>query len=204
MDELERPGQVFRQPVGVVLAGGQSRRMGGQDKPTMALGGQPLFERVAERLSPQVETMAVNANGETERFGTAFPVFPDVLPDQPGPLAGVHAALKWADAQGAAHVVTVPADTPFIPADLVERLIKPAAFYGHGIVIAADDNGVHPLIGIWSTMLDHRLAQSIAQGTRRVRDFIATSNSSIVHFQGNPFYNINTPDDLKTAEAILG
>lgn len=204
MDELERTGQMFRTPVGVVLAGGKSRRMEGQDKPTLVLSGQPLFERVADRLKPQVEKLAINANGEAERFGTTYPVIPDTVPGQPGPLAGVLAALKWADAQGAAHVVTVPADTPFIPPDLTERLIKPAAYYGCGVVISHDENGSHPLVAIWSTMLDHRLEQAIAAGTRRVSDFVKTCNSSIVHFQGNPFYNINTPDELKTAETILG
>ena len=110
-------------PHGVILAGGLATRMGGGDKALREVAGQRLFDRVIDRLRPQVAGMAINANGEPDRFAEfALPVVPDDVADFPGPLAGVLAGMEWAASEGASHILTVAADTPFFPADLVARL----------------------------------------------------------------------------------
>ncbi|MGB0439227.1 MAG: molybdenum cofactor guanylyltransferase, partial [Paracoccaceae bacterium] len=110
-------------PFGVVLAGGLARRMGGGDKALRTIAGRPLMSRVIERLSPQVDRIALNANGDPARFATlGLPVIADSITDYPGPLAGVLAGMDWAAGAGATHIVTVAADTPFFPTDLCKRL----------------------------------------------------------------------------------
>src|SRR5699024_2494550 len=109
----------------VILAGGRSTRMGGKQKALLTLRGQPMIEHVLARLSPQVRRLAVSANNDLAAFAKlGFPVLLDPLPGYPGPLAGLLAALHWAATEDRkiTHVVTVPADTPFVPLDLVERL----------------------------------------------------------------------------------
>ena len=108
--------------LGVILAGGQARRMGGGDKGLLLLGGVSLLDRVAKRLGRQVEAMCLNANGDPARFETfGLPVVADPVAGFAGPLAGVLAGMRWAAPQGASHVVSVAADTPFFPRDLVAR-----------------------------------------------------------------------------------
>ena len=109
-------------PVGVILAGGQATRMGGGDKGRLMLGQHSLLDHVIDRLRPQVSSIILNANGAQGRFSDLnLPVIADSLPDYAGPLAGVLAGLDWAYAQGSDHVVSVAADTPFFPKELVER-----------------------------------------------------------------------------------
>ncbi|MEO0917488.1 MAG: molybdenum cofactor guanylyltransferase, partial [Pseudomonadota bacterium] len=132
-------------PLGVILAGGQARRMGGGDKGLLQIGDRTLLDLAIERLSPQVDGLALNANGAPERFAAfELPVLPDPLPDYPGPLAGVLAGLEWADAHGATHIVTAAADTPFFPADLVPRLTLAAETEGKPIALSRTENGRHP------------------------------------------------------------
>lgn len=205
---------------GVILAGGQARRMGGGDKCLLRLAdGRTLLERIIARLAPQVTHMALNANGDPARFAACgLPVLPDNGPDGPtdaGPLAGVLAGMEWAAAQGCDRVVTVAGDTPFFPRDLVARLVagqaaglaaeQARAPGAHRVAIAATDRA-HPVFALWDVRLAPVLAQALAEGTRRVMDFAAAQGAARIVFAhgdaADPFFNINTPDDLEQANRI--
>lgn len=194
-------------PAGVILAGGRSTRMGGADKSLAMLAGRPLVERIADRLRPQVVDLAINANGDPARFAKlAAGILPDTLPAWPGPLAGILAGLQWATGR-AARLVTVPADTPFIPADLARRLAEASP---DGLALAASGGRIHPVAGLWPVGLRDDLATFLAGGNRKVTDFTDAHNPAVVHFDLvpltngrpiDPFFNINTPADLAEAEA---
>ena len=152
--------------LGVILAGGLARRMGGGDKSLNALGTETVLDRVISRLRPQVEAIALNANGDPARFDRFdLPVLPDSEPEYPGPLAGVLAGMDWAAAQGVDHIVSVAADTPFFPSDLVQKLRQE----GDGIVLAAVDDPVRgllrqPTFGQWPVALGMIFAPICARG----------------------------------------
>ncbi len=189
---------------GVVLAGGLSRRMGGDDKALADLCGRPMIEHVVTRLRPQVSALAVNANGDATRFAAlGLPVLPDPVAGFVGPLAGLLAGLQWARRSAMSHLVTVPADTPFVPADLVARLgegIKKAE-----IAVAASRDGTdHPTVALWSVALADDLVAWLEQGKdRAVRAWIGARRAVTVAFPGDgaddPFFNVNTPADLARA-----
>ncbi|MEL7345225.1 MAG: molybdenum cofactor guanylyltransferase MobA [Pseudomonadota bacterium] len=187
----------------VILAGGKARRMGGGDKGLLPLGDETILAHVVARLSPQAEPVALNANGDPARFDAlGLPVLRDPVPDHPGPLAGVLAGLLWARAAGADHVITVAADTPFFPRDLVDVMARTDA----PIVLAETPDGRHPTFGLWSTHLVAPLTEALAQGTRRVVAFTDAHGAASAAFTDqpfNPFFNVNTPDDLSMAEDIL-
>lgn len=196
--------------VAVILAGGQSRRMGGGDKGLLPLGAGTVISAVIDRITPQVGAVAINANGDPARFRNfGLPVLPDSLPGYPGPLVGILAALDWALGKNAGWVVTTPSDTPFVPCDLVTRLLAEAE--GRGIVIAATGPQIHPTCGLWSVGLRDDLAATLGRGERKVRDFtdrhhaaIATFDAGPLNFgQPDPFFNINTPADLAQAQGWL-
>ncbi len=197
----------MKQPFGVILAGGQARRMGGGDKALLQLGGQTLLAHVAERLEPQVARLALNANGDPARFGPLdFDIVPDSVSGQSGPLAGVLAGLDWAAALGADHVVTVAADTPFFPCDLVPRLLLAAETEGQPIALARSPEGIHPTFGLWPVALREALRQALADGTRKLRAWAAEQGAAFADFPAqtpDAFFNINTPDDLAAARAHL-
>lgn len=197
-------------PLGVILAGGQATRMGGGDKGLRQVAGQPLLDHVLERLRPQVDRIALNANGDPARFATYdLPVLPDSLPDWPGPLAGVLAGMDWAAAQGADAVVSVAADTPFFPRDLVAQL--QAAAGTSGLALAATREGGklwrHPTFGLWPVALRDDLREALKGGLRKVVLWTDQHGAGTVEFATepfDPFFNINTPDDIATAEQIAG
>ncbi len=193
-------------PLGVILAGGLSSRMGGGDKGLMPLGQGTVLSAVIDRIMPQVAGLAINANGDPARFaGFGLPVLPDPLPGFPGPLAGVLAALDWALVQGAGAVVTVASDTPFLPCDLVPRLLW-GAEGGAPVVIAATGDRLHTTCAVWSVTLRDDLAATLARGGRKVRDFTDRHGAAVVRFAPgppDPFFNINTPPDLAIAEGWL-
>ena len=191
--------------VGVILAGGRARRMGGGDKALAELAGRPLAAHVAERLSDHVAALALNANGDPARFAAlGLPVLPDPLPGRPGPLAGVLAALDWAAGQGAEAAVTAPADTPFLPPDLVPRL-RDASGEGARPALAAGPAGaLHPLCALWPVRLAPALRAALDHGAAKVRDFAADQGAATVAFASEaPFFNVNTPEDLAAARAEL-
>lgn len=200
-------------PPGVILAGGTALRMGGGDKALLALGGRTLLARVIARLRPQVGALAVNANGDPARFADAgLPVIPDAAaePTSQGPLAGVLAGLDWAAKIGAATIVTAAADTPFLPADLVLRLQAVAAETGAPIVLAATPEGAdlraHPTFGLWPVALREDLRLALRLGERRMNAWAGGHGAARAAFPAagvDPFFNINTPQDLAAAERLL-
>ncbi|MBD2745165.1 molybdenum cofactor guanylyltransferase MobA [Microvirga sp. BT688] len=197
--------------LGVILAGGLSRRMGGDDKALLPLAGRPLVEHVAERLVPQCESVILNANGDPSRFkGLPFAVVPDSVPDHPGPLAGILTALEWSavNRPNIAWVVSVAADTPFIPRDLVLRLHEACNETGKPIACGASGSQVHFAVGLWPVPLRHDLRQAlVSQGTRSIRDWLRRHGHAEASWPvepADPFFNINTPEDLRHAEILAG
>jgi molybdopterin-guanine dinucleotide biosynthesis protein A len=178
--------------------------MSGQDKALIRLGDRPLAMHVADRLRAHVRALVLNANGDPARFaGLGLPVLPDPLPDRPGPLAGVLAALDWAADEGAAAAVTAPADTPFLPYDLVPRL-EAAAGGAARPALAATPGGLHPLCAIWPVALRGALSEALDRGEAKVRDWAAAQGAEIVMFEDKEaFFNVNTPEDLATARARM-
>lgn len=190
-------------PLGVLLAGGLARRMGGGDKGLAWLGGEPLLAHVIRRIGPQVASLALNANGDPVRFaGFGLPVLADTVPGHPGPLAGVLAGMIWAKAQGAGQVLTVPTDAPFLPRDLVERLAAAAA----PVAVATSGDWTHPTVSLWSVELAAALESALRAGTRKVMDFQAAHGAVAVDWPMqpyDPFFNVNTPADVAAAETML-
>jgi molybdopterin-guanine dinucleotide biosynthesis protein A len=198
--------------IGVVLAGGQSTRMGGGDKCLKSLRGKPLLAHLLARLAPQVSGVVINANGDPSRFQAfSLPVIADSSAGFQGPLAGIEAGLAWAAANSpeAAWVVTVPGDTPFIPEDLVARLAE--AVREAPMAVASSDAGLHPVVGLWPVTMAGALAKALAAGERKATNWVTARGAAKVFFdaieigdaQADPFFNINRPDDLKTAETLL-
>lgn len=202
----------MKQPVGVILAGGLASRMGGGDKALLDLGGRPLLAHVVERLQPQVAALALNANGDPARFeGFYLPLLADSVSGHPGPLAGVLAGLDWAAGQGAESLVTAAADTPFLPCDLVPRLLLAGEGMAHPLVLAATrraDGGtdLRPTFGLWPVALREVLRSALGRGVRKVRAWAEEQGARRAVFAtagGDPFFNVNTLDDLARARAIL-
>lgn len=193
--------------VGVILAGGRGSRMGGIDKALVPLGGEPMIAQAIRRLAPQVAAVAINAGGDAARFSAfGLPVLPDPVADQPGPLAGILAAMRWAAAQGASHVVTAATDTPFLPGDLVARLAEAAASARAPIALAESGGRLHPTFGLWPATLADDLALALAAGTRKVAAWALGEGAARVPFAAeprDPFFNVNTPADLAVAERLL-
>ena len=197
---------------GVVLAGGLARRMGGGDKAAGLIAGQSMFDRVKSRLAPQVSSMVLNANGDVGRFADLrLPVVPDSITDYPGPLAGVLAGMDWAAANGASHILSVAADTPFFPTDLGARLVA-AVSEGTPIALAATPDpkrgmSRHPTFGLWPVALADDLRAALNDGIRKVVLWTDRHGAATVPFPVDPFdpfFNVNTPDDMAVAEALAG
>jgi len=190
---------------GIILAGGLSRRMGGQEKSLMTLGGRPAISLLIDRLSPQVGTLAINANGDPERFADeGLPVIADSVEGHVGPLAGVLAGMEWAGQQGVSHVISGASDTPFIPTDLVARLSENA---GSGIAMARSGGRVHPVFGLWPVDLADDLRRFLVdEDKRKILEFAKRYDLTEVEFDmdADPFFNINTPEDLEIARKRLG
>ena len=193
---------------GVVLAGGLSRRMNGIDKSLLELRGKTMLAHVIERLDAQVSSLVINANGDPARFADfGYDVLPDMIEGHAGPLAGIHAGLTWgSELDGITHIVTAAADTPFLPLDLVSRLSGHLINQDNETVIFASTQGrLHPVFGLWPVHLGPSL-ESFLQETenRRVVAFAKQHNLVEASFgKGtdtiDPFFNINTPEDLETA-----
>ena len=209
------------QPLGVILAGGLATRMGGGDKGLLSLGGESLLSRVIDRLSPQVAGLALNANGDAARFaGLGLPVVADTIEGFAGPLAGVLAGLDWAAEQGAEAIVTVAADTPFFPHDLVARLVAASDGQSHPLVLATTPKSGdevlksggkgrvnrHPTFGLWPVTLRDDLRAALTGGLRKVVLWTDQHGGREALFEAepfDPFFNVNTPDDLARAEGLL-
>lgn len=202
----------MKQPLGVILAGGQARRMGGGDKGRLMLGGQSLLEHVRARLEPQVAGLALNANGDGARFDDlGLRVLRDSVDGFVGPLAGVLAGLDWAAEQGADLIVTAAADTPFFPCDLVPTFLQAGEGMAHPLVLAATPDPMrarnrHPTFGLWPVALRDDLRCALEGGLRKVVQWSDQHGGREAMF-GNepfdPFFNVNTPEDLARAEELL-
>ena len=195
----------MKQPLGVILAGGQATRMGGGDKGLLPLGDTTIIGHVIARLEPQVAGLALNANGDATRFAhLGLPVIADTIGGYAGPLSGVLAGLDWAATQGADHIVTAAADTPFFPCDLVPQLLHAAETAGSQIALAATADGRHPTFGLWPVALRDDLRTALQDGLRKVVLWTDRHGGATARFSDDAaFFNVNTPDDLKSAEAML-
>lgn len=177
--------------------------MGGVDKALVPLTGRPLVSHVLDRLEPQVERVLISANGDPSRFAwLGCPVVADAAPQ--GPLSGVLAALTTAAGMGATHVVSTPVDTPFLPVDLVPQLLLAAEGSPEGLAIASDDTGDHPATALWPVGLAPALSAFLAEGDAKVTRFTAAHHATRAPFPDpRAFLNLNTPEDLAAAEALL-
>jgi len=199
---------------GIILAGGLSRRMGGGDKPLLSLGKGRLVDHVAARLKPQVATLAINANSDPARFaGMNLPVLADIVPNHAGPLAGILTGLEWAATKAACRsLLSAAGDTPFFPDDLVERLAGAVREQPGKIAVASSAGRWHPTFALWPLGLRDALHHFLVdEDNRRVATFIERHGFVVVDFPMietyaasiDPFFNINTPDDLAAAERLL-
>jgi molybdopterin-guanine dinucleotide biosynthesis protein A len=195
--------------LGVILAGGLARRMGGGDKPMRMIAGRPILDHVIDRIAPQCDGLVLNANGDPARFADwELPVVADTVEDYPGPLAGILAALEWA----AEHrpdlewVASAPGDCPFLPRDLVVRLHEARYAAGVPLAVATSGDQAHPVVGLWQVALRQDLRQALVEeGLRRVDRWTARHGVAAVSWPVepvDPFFNANTVEDLAEAERL--
>lgn len=178
--------------------------MGGADKALMPFAGAPLIAQVVARLEPQVEWLAISANGDPARFQSlGLTVLPDDAPL--GPLAGILAALIWAAPRGATAVLSAPVDGPFLPGDLAPRLCLAAESSVTGLALAEAGGRLHPTYGLWPVALRAPLAAFLASGAKpKVMDFALAHGAVTAQFDDDrAFTNLNTPEDVQRAEALM-
>ena len=195
---------------GVILAGGQSSRMGGGDKSLKLLGNKTILEHVIERLSPQVATMVLNANGDPQRFSRfGTPVIQDQTDGFLGPLAGVLSGLEWAEKNGFQRIITVAADTPFFPKTLARDLCSAVSNSSAPIALAATQPfgmhkiNRHPTFGLWPVSLRNNLKDSLNVGIRKIVIWTELHGHIDVLFESgehDPFFNVNTHADYNFAK----
>lgn len=200
---------VHTKAAGVILAGGLSRRMEGQEKTLLEIGGKPIIAKVAARLADQTPILAINANGDPARFaGLGLPVIADNIAGHPGPLAGILAGMCWALDQHPeiSHVLSVAGDTPFFPKNLLE-ILSPGNGDPSAIVLAASNGRRHPVFGLWPVSLASDLETFLVdEAGRKVMMFVERYPHRIEEFASgaiDPFFNINTPEDLSHALQIV-
>jgi molybdopterin-guanine dinucleotide biosynthesis protein A len=195
--------------LGLILAGGLARRMGGGDKAMIRIGGATILDRVLARLAPQCDRLLINANGDPARFAaTGLPVVADSVPGFAGPLAGILAGLDWAAANAPQldWMVSVPGDCPFLPADLVERLHEARAAAGKPLACARSGDWRHPVVGLWPVALREDLRHAlVVEDLRKIEVWTARHGIAIAEWPDtpvDPFFNVNTPDDVGRAEGL--
>jgi molybdenum cofactor guanylyltransferase len=195
--------------LGLVLAGGLARRMGGGDKALIRIGEATILERVLARLAPTCTGIVLNANGDPARFAPfGLPVIPDDVAGFAGPLAGILAGLDWA----ASHVpdiewvVSVPGDCPFLPRDLVQRLHAARREAGSPLACAQSGAWRHPVVGLWRVALRHDLRHALVdQNLRKIEVWTARHGVALAEWPADPvdpFFNVNTPDDVAEATRL--
>jgi len=207
--ELE-PARVNSPPtLGLVLAGGLARRMGGGDKARIAIGGRSILQRVLDCLAPQCARIIINANGDPSRFADAgLPVVADSVPDFAGPLAGILAGLDWAAAHApdTEWVLSVPGDCPFLPRDLLARLHQARGAAGTPLSCARSGEWRHPVIGLWPVALREDLRRALTdEGLHKIEIWTARHGIAIADWPDrpvDPFFNVNTPEDAARAQEI--
>jgi molybdopterin-guanine dinucleotide biosynthesis protein A len=195
--------------LGLVLAGGLARRMGGGDKALLTVGGTTILARVLARLAPQCAAIVLNANGDPARFAfTRLPVIADGVPDFAGPLAGVLAGLDWA----ATHlpqiewIASVPGDCPFLPADLIGRLHQARIAQDRALACARSGDWRHPVVGLWPVRLRADLRRALVEeGLHKIEVWTGRHGVALADWPTqpvDPFFNVNTPDDAAEAGRI--
>lgn len=195
--------------LGLVLAGGLARRMGGGDKPMRSIAGRSMLQRVIDRLAPQCVGLMINANGDATRFAAFdLAVIPDTVADFPGPLAGILAGLDWT----AAHrpdirwMLSAPGDCPFLPRDLASRLHRARIRDGARLAVASSASQRHPVVGLWDIDLRHDLRTALVdEQLRQVGRFMMRYRLATVDWPAepiDPFFNVNTAVDITEAEQL--
>ncbi len=195
--------------LGLVLAGGLARRMGGGDKARISIGGATILHRVLARLVPQCSRVSINANGDPARFAdTGLPVVADGVPDYAGPLAGILAGLEWAAATAPTieWLVSVPGDCPFLPKDLIARLHEARIDAKMPLACARSGEWRHPVVGLWPVALRDDLRRAlVGEGLRKIELWTARHGTAVAEWPTapvDPFFNVNTPEDAAQAEAV--
>jgi molybdopterin-guanine dinucleotide biosynthesis protein A len=196
-------------PLGLVLAGGLARRMGGGDKTRIRIGGKTILERVLARFKPQCTAVILNANGDPARFAdTGLPVVPDTVPGFAGPLAGILAGLDWTATHAPAitDVASVPGDCPFLPGDLVARLSAARQAAGVPLACARSGDWRHPVVGLWPVALREDLRNALVEeDMHKIETWTARHGIAVGNWPAtpiDPFFNVNTPADVAEAEGI--
>jgi len=195
--------------LGLVLAGGLARRMGGGDKARIRIGGETILARVLACLAPQCGTVILNANGDPARFAdTALPVVADSVPDFAGPLAGILAGLDWAaaNASGTAWLLSVPGDCPFLPKNLVARLHEARLAAATPLACARSGKWRHPVVALWPVTLREELRRALVdEDLHKIEIWTGRHGVAIADWPAepiDPFFNVNTPEDAARAEAL--
>jgi molybdopterin-guanine dinucleotide biosynthesis protein A len=195
--------------LGLVLAGGLARRMGGGDKARIKVGGATILKRVLRCLKPQCSNIIINANGDPARFADiGLPVVPDSVPNFAGPLAGILAGLDWAAANAPAHewVLSVPGDCPFLPEDVAARLHQARAMANVHLACARSGKWRHPTVGIWPVALRENLRHALVEeNLHKIELWTARHGIAIADWPDqpiDPFFNVNTPEDAAHAEKL--
>src|SRR5262245_46542356 len=196
--------------LGLVLAGGLARRMGGGDKIMLRVGGATILKRVLDRFQPQCASLVLNANGDPARFAsTGLPVVADSISDFAGPLAGILAGLDWVSAHASQieWIASVPGDGPFLPRDLVVRLHDVRLARGKPLACAQSGGRRHPVAGLWPVNLRTDLRHALlAEDVHKIELWTARHGIATAEWSDqpvDPFFNVNTPDDAVAAEAIV-
>jgi len=213
-DETVHANQGDDPVIGVLLAGGLARRMGGGDKCLLELAGRPLLSHAIDRLAPQTEALVLNANGDPARFAAfGLDVAPDPIAGYAGPLAGVLAGMEWArrNRPSARWIATAASDTPFFPRDYVARLLEAAQPHHPAIAMAASGGREHPVFSLWPVALLGDLRSALEDGTRKILDWTDRHTAVTVAFdmidapdgEIDPFFNANHPEDLERAERLV-
>jgi molybdenum cofactor guanylyltransferase len=195
--------------LGLVLAGGLARRMGGGDKARLSIGGTTILARVLARIGPQCDRIIINANGDPARFAdTGLPVVADSVPDFAGPLAGIHAGLVWAAVHAPQYdwLLSAPGDCPFLPKDLAARLHDARRVSGFPLACARSGEWRHPVVALWPVTLREDLRRALlVDGLRKIEVWTARHRIAIADWPAapvDPFFNVNTPEDAARAEEI--
>jgi len=195
--------------LGLVLAGGQARRMGGGDKARIRIAGTTILQRVLACIGPQCERVIINANGDPARFAdTKLAVVADSVPDFAGPLAGILAGLDWtaAHAPEIEWLLSVPGDCPFLPKDLVARLHEARLRDGTPLACARSGAWRHPVVGLWPVGLREDLRRALVDdGLRKIEIWTARHGVALADWPAepiDPFFNVNTPEEAARATAL--
>jgi len=195
--------------LGLVLAGGLARRMGGGDKAFLKIGGQTILQRSLARFQPQCTSIVLNANGDPKRFEDyPFPVVADDIPDFAGPLAGILAGLDWTakNKPEIEWIASVPGDCPFVPRDLVSKLHAARIAENQKLACAKSGDWRHPVVGVWPVSLRADLRHALMdEGLHKIEVWTRRHGVAIAEWPDkpvDPFFNVNTPEDLAKAEAL--